>query len=73
MFKKFRIISILMILIAICFIVFAINHPELGGPIYIGNLKLNSDIWGILYGVYFCTTITLFVLSFEKDNNSEQR
>ncbi len=52
-----RIIGLIMLIIAIVFIVFALNHPEKSFP-------WNNTITWLLYGVYFLVTVK----SIYKDN-----
>ena len=49
-----RIIGLIMLIIAIVFIMFALNHPEKSFP-------WNNTITWLLYGVYFLVTIVLLI------------
>lgn len=49
-----RIIGVIMLIVAIAFIIFALNHPEKSFP------WSNRIIW-LLYGVYFLVTIVLLI------------
>ena len=49
-----RIIGLTMLIIAIVFIVFALNHPEKSFP-------WNNAITWLLYGVYFLVTVVLLI------------
>ena len=49
-----RIIGVIMLIIAIVFIMFALNHPE-------KNLPWNNTITWLLYGVYFLVTVVLLI------------
>ena len=49
-----RIIGVIMLIVAIAFIIFALNHPEKSFP------WSNRIIW-LLYGVYFLVTIVLII------------
>lgn len=51
-----RIIGVIMLIVAIAFIIFALNHPEKSFP------WSNRIIW-LLYGVYFLVTIVLLIAS----------
>ncbi len=44
-----RILGLIMLIIAIAFIVFALNHPEMSFP-------WNNTITWLLYGLYFLVT-----------------
>ena len=45
-----RILGLIMLIIAIAFIVFALNHPEKSFP-------WNNTITWLLYGIYFLVTV----------------
>ena len=47
-----RILGLIMLIIAIAFIVFALNHPEMSFP-------WNNTITWLLYGLYILVTVTL--------------
>ena len=47
-----RIIGVIMLIVAIVFIVFALNHPEKSFP-------WNNTITWLLYGIYFLVTVVL--------------
>ena len=49
-----RIIGLIMLIVAIVFIVFALNHPEKSFP-------WNNTITWLLYGVYFLVTAVLLI------------
>ena len=49
-----RIIGVIMLIVAIVFIVFALNHPEMSFP-------WNDTITWLLYGIYFLVTVVLLI------------
>ena len=49
-----RIIGLLMLIIAVIFIMFALNHPEMSFP-------WNNTITWLLYGLYVLVTVVLFI------------
>ena len=49
-----RIIGVIMLIIAIVFIMFALNHPEKSFP-------WKNTITCLLYGVYFLVTVVLLI------------
>ena len=49
-----RIIGVIMLIVAIAFIMFALNHPEKSFP-------WNNTITWLLYGVYFLVTVVLLI------------
>lgn len=59
--KKYisRIIGLVMAVIAIAFVVFALNHPEMGFP------WSNTITWG-LYGVYAVVIVILLIAPTKK-------
>ena len=59
-----RAVSLLMLIIAIAFLIFALSHPQLGAVFYIGDLAIGSDIWRSFYAVYTTIMVTLFGVSF---------
>lgn len=62
--KKFRIISLVMLVIAIVFVACALSAPNLGHTIYIGSYKFGAEQWRICYAVYAITMVALFISSF---------
>lgn len=59
--KKYtlRIIGIIMVIIAIIFVAFALNHPELSFP-------WSNTITFAIYGTYALVTVTLLVAPTKK-------
>ena len=57
--KISRIIGLVMVIIAIVFVVFALNHPEMSFP------WSNTITW-VLYGVYAIVTIVLLIAPTKK-------
>ena len=49
-----RIIGVIMLIVAIVFIMFALNHPEKSFP-------WNNTITWLLYGVFFLVTVVLLI------------
>ena len=49
-----RIIGLIMLIIAIVFIMYALNHPEMSFP-------WNNTITCLLYGVYFLVSVVLLI------------
>ena len=49
-----RIIGVIMLIVAIVFIVFAVNHPEMSFP-------WNNTITWLLYGLYVLVTVVLLI------------
>ena len=49
-----RIIGVIMLIVAIVFIMFALNHPEKSFP-------WNNTITWLLYGVYFLVAVVLLI------------
>ena len=59
-----RLISLVMLIIAVVFLAFALTHPEYGTVFYIGNLKIGSSILRGFYALYAIVTVALFGASF---------
>ena len=57
--NKFRIIAVLMLLVAIVFFVYAISNPQFSWP-------WNNGITYTIYGVYVFVMVALFIISFKK-------
>ena len=49
-----RIIGVIMLIVAIVFIMFALNHPEMSFP-------WNNTITWLLYGLYVLVTVVLLI------------
>ena len=62
--KKLRIISLIMLAIAIIFIICALSAPNLGHTISIGNYQFGAEQWRICYAIYAIVMIALFAASF---------
>ena len=59
MSKKLKIISLIMLIVAIIFLVLAFVHPEASWP-------WGNEITYPLYGIYFMVMSSLFILSLKK-------
>lgn len=62
--KTLRVISLLMLLVAIVFVCIAVTHPTLGRAVYIGPFKFGYKQWRVCYAAYVIVMISLFVASF---------
>ena len=62
--KILRIISGVMLIIAVVFLSIALTHPEFGTVFYIGNLRIGAAIWRAFYLIYAVVMVGLFVASF---------
>ena len=49
-----RIVGLIMLIIAVAFILFALNHPEMSFP-------WNNTITWLLYGLYILVTVMLLI------------
>ena len=49
-----RIVGLVMLIIAVAFIMFAVNHPEMSFP-------WNNTITWLLYGLYILMTVMLLI------------
>ena len=62
--KILRIISGVMLIIAVVFLSIALTHPEFGTVFYIGNLRIGAAIWRAFYLIYVVVMVALFIASF---------
>lgn len=62
--KILRIISGVMLIIAVVFLSIVLTHPEFGTVFYIGNLRIGAAIWRAFYLIYAVVMVGLFVASF---------
>lgn len=60
----FRVISLVMFVVAVIFVACALANPALGSVFYIGNIRIGSDVWRTFYAIYAIVMAILFVLSF---------
>ena len=58
----FRLISLIMLLIAVVFVAIALSNPTLGTVFYIGSIRIGSDVWRAFYLLY-CVVMTGFFAS----------
>ncbi len=57
--KKSRIIGFIMLILAIAFLIFALNHPEMSFP-------WSNTITYLLYALYLAVMVTLFAAPLKK-------
>lgn len=72
--KTLRLISLVMLAVAIVFVMCALSNPALGSTIYIGSLEFGAEYWRICYAAYVAIMIALFAASFfvgEKGSSEE--
>ena len=62
--RTLRLISLLMLIVAVIFVFCALSSPTLGRTIYVGNYAFGAEQWRICYAVYVIIMVALFVLSF---------
>ena len=62
--KILRIISGVMLIIAVVFLSIALTHPEFGTVFYFGNLRIGAAIWRAFYLIYAVVMVALFIASF---------
>ena len=70
----FRLISGIMLIVAIVFLLYALTHPESGSVFYIGGVAIGSAVWRAFYTVYIGIMIGLFGASviFGRTKNGRQ-
>ena len=59
-----RWISLGMLAMTIVFLALALNHPEWGGVIMLGPIRIGATVWQIFYVLYVAVMIGLFAGSF---------
>lgn len=62
--KQLRIISLIMLLIAIIFVYCALACPTLGHTVYIGSHAFGAQEWRVCYAIYAAVMVFLFIASF---------
>ena len=62
--KLFRLISLMMFIVAVVFVFCAISCPTLGRTIYIGSFRFGAEQWRFCYKVYAVVMVGLFGTSF---------
>lgn len=59
-----RLISGIMLVVAIIFVLCALSNPTLGSTIYIGEFAFGADEWRVCYAIYAVVMVVLFAASF---------
>ena len=59
-----RLISLLMLIIAVIFVACALCCPTLGTTIYIGGFAFGAEQWRVCYAIYVFVMVALFGASF---------
>ena len=59
-----RLISLVMLIVAVVFVFCALSAPTLGKTIYIGNFVFGAEQWRFCYKVYVIVMVALFGISF---------
>ena len=62
--KTLRIISLVMLIVAVVFVFCALACPTLGRTIYIGDFAFGAEQWRFCYKVYAIVMVALFGISF---------
>lgn len=62
--KLFRLISLMMFIVAVVFVFCAISCPTLGRTIYIGSFRFGAEQWRFCYKIYAVVMVGLFGTSF---------
>lgn len=68
----FRLISLVMLVIAVIFVICALSCPTLGTAIYIGDFYFGAEQWRICYAIYAIIMVGLFIASFFVKNKNNQ-
>ena len=68
--RTLRLISLVMLIVAVVFVFCALSNPALGKVFYIGSIKIGADIKRAFYAIYAIVMVALFGISFfVKDKN----
>ena len=62
--RTLRLISLVMLIVAVVFVFCALSNPALGKVFYIGSIKIGADIKRAFYAVYAIVMVALFCISF---------
>ena len=62
--RTLRLISLVMLIVAVVFVFCALSNPALGSVFYIGSIKIGADIKRAFYAVYAIVMVALLVISF---------
>ena len=62
--RTLRLISLIMLIVAVVFVFCALSNPALGKVFYIGSIKIGADIKRAFYAVYAIVMVALFCISF---------
>ena len=62
--RTLRLISLIMLIVAVVFVFCALSNPALGKVFYIGSIKIGADIKRAFYVVYAIVMVALFGISF---------
>ena len=62
--RTLRLISLVMLIVAVVFVFCALSNPALGSVFYIGSIKIGADIKRAFYVVYAVVMVALFAISF---------
>ena len=61
---RLRLISCVMLVIAIIFVLCALSAPNLGSVFYIFGFPIGAEIWRAFYALYAVVMVGLFAASF---------
>lgn len=70
---KLRLISLIMLVVAIVFVFCALACPTLGRTIYIGDFAFGAEQWRFCYKIYAIVMVTLFIASFIVKDKKEAK
>ncbi len=62
--KTLRLISLVMLMVAVIFLFCAVSCPTLGRTIYIGSWAFGAKQWRACYKLYAAVMVSLFAVSF---------
>ena len=62
--RALRLISLVMLIVAIVFVLCVLSNPGLGKVFYIGSIKIGADIKRVFYSGYIIVMVALLGISF---------
>ena len=71
--STFRIISLIMLVLAVIFVACALAAPNLGQVIQIGSFRFGAQQWRICYAVYAILMAVFFAASFFVKKDTKER
>ena len=71
--NRLRLISLVMLAVAVIFVLCALSNPTLGTAFCIGNFYIGADVWRACYAIYVVVMAALFLASFFVKDGKQTR